>query len=74
VDDPVALVEEADDRDPVLHRRQSSLVALEHLAGVGWRKLLLVCGLLAPARREREPKRDANASVPEHSYSGVQGW
>jgi hypothetical protein len=74
VDDPVALVEEADDRNPLLHRGQPGLIALEHLAGVCRLKLLLVGGLLTPARREREPKRDRNAGVPEHSYSGVQGW
>ena len=74
VDDPVALVEEADDRHAVLHRSKAGLVALEHLAGVRRLEFLLVRGLLAPARRERESERDANAGVPEHSYSGVQGW
>jgi hypothetical protein len=74
VDNPVALVEEADDRHPVLHRRQTGLIALEDLAGVRRLQLLLVSALLASARGQRESERDANAGVPEHSYSGVQGW
>lgn len=74
VDDPVALVEEADDRHAVLHRGQPGFVALEHLAGVCRLELLLISLLLAPAGREREPERDAGSRVPEHSYSGVQGW
>jgi hypothetical protein len=74
VDDAVALVEEADDRDPVLHRRQPGLIAFEHLAGVRRLRLLLVAALLLPARRERQSQRHRNDPREAHSYSGIQGW
>lgn len=74
VDDAIALVEEPDDRDAVLHRRQPRLVALEHLAGVRRLELLFVAALLLPARRQHECQRDCRAGFPDHSYSGVQGW
>jgi hypothetical protein len=74
VDDAIALIEEADDRDAVLHRRQPCLVAFEHLAGVRRLQLLLVAALLLPARHERQSQRDRNDRREAHSYSGVQGW
>jgi hypothetical protein len=74
VDDSVALVEEADDRDPVLHRSEAGLVAFENLACVRGLELLLVGGLLLPARRQRHSQRDSDAPRNAHSYSGFQGW
>ena len=74
VDDPIALVEQADDRDPILHRGQPGLIAFQHLAGVRLLQLLLVGALLLTARGQRDRERDWNAGFPEHSYSGVQGW
>jgi hypothetical protein len=73
MDDAVALVEKADDRDPVLHRSHARLVALEHLAGVA-RLQLVLARLLASAAREGERQRDRECSPPDHCYSGVQGW
>jgi hypothetical protein len=74
MDDPVALVEEADDGDPILHRGQPGLVALQHLAGVRRLQLLLVTALFLPARRQRQCQRSRNDRREAHSYSGVQGW
>jgi hypothetical protein len=73
MDDPVALVEEADDGDPILHRGQPGLVALQDLAGVRRLELLLVPAILLAARRQRQCQRDRNGPREAHPYSGVQG-
>ncbi|MGN6156103.1 MAG: hypothetical protein ACTHN4_10280 [Sphingomicrobium sp.] len=74
VDDAVALVEEADDRDAILHRRQPGFIPLQNLARVGGLKLLLIALLLAAARRQRDRECGGNGGRKPHSYSGVQGW
>jgi hypothetical protein len=74
VDNAVALVEEADDRDAILHRRQPGLVALDHLARVGVLELLLVSAGFLAACGQRDRQRDCDGRQKAHCYSGVQGW
>jgi hypothetical protein len=74
VDNAVALVEEADDRHPVLHRRQPGLVALEHLTGIRGLELLLASARFLAARGKRDRQRDCKGRQKAHCYSGVQGW
>jgi hypothetical protein len=70
----VALVEDADHRHPLGHRRYTGLIAVEDLA-VGGRQLLLlllVRGLrTAGGKRDRQPHRKTRPA--KHLYSGVHG-
>jgi hypothetical protein len=72
MDDPVALVEEADDGDPLVHRRDPGL----RLGGgaVGrCRTGLVFTLLLLPARGKHQNQRDRPGGKA-HPYSGIQGW
>jgi hypothetical protein len=72
MDDPVALVEEADDRHALVHRSDPR-------AGLGGRPVrgrrpaLLLRLLFLPASGEREDQRDRPGDKA-HVYSGIQGW
>jgi hypothetical protein len=72
-DDPVALVEQADDRDPLGHWRDSGLGSGEHSLGARLLRLPLR-RLIAPAARQNERERNHRRHRSHHVYSGIQGW
>jgi hypothetical protein len=75
-DDPVALVEQADDRDPLGHRSHARLGSCQHPLGRLLRLLfrLLLRRLVASATRQDEPERNHRRHRSHHCYSGIQGW
>jgi hypothetical protein len=73
LDDPVALVEDAEDRDPLRHRRDPRLVDAGRRRSVGdHRPGGIFVAPLPAARGEQE--RDNRCSREAHAYSGIQGW
>jgi hypothetical protein len=71
LDDPVALVEDAEDRNALRHRRHSALARGGRGDGLRGRDGILLFGALA-ARRQR--KRDQHGcGKGAHAYSGIQG-
>jgi len=72
-DDPVALVEEADDRDALGHRGHALLGLGRGLPAVRLAALLFVT-LAASAAGKRERKQGAQGRGGAHrAYSGIQG-
>jgi hypothetical protein len=73
LDDPVALVEDAEDRDPLRHRSEPRLVDARRCGGIGDHRRRRV--LLAPLPAARgEHERNGRCSRETHAYSGIQGW
>jgi hypothetical protein len=72
LDDPVALVEDAEHRDALRHRRDAALPCgvRRAPAGDGRRGVLLLRGLAARGERQRKEQR---CSDYPHAYSGIQG-
>jgi hypothetical protein len=72
-DDPVALVQKADDRDPFCHRSDPRLVgSLDRRLGAG-RRLLALAAFLAAARAKQGRHDERTNRRLSHLYSGVQG-
>jgi hypothetical protein len=74
LDDPVALVEDSEHRDPLAHRRHARLVDARRGCGIGdhrLRRILLVVAAIARHERERQ-QREGDAGP--HAYSGIHGW
>jgi hypothetical protein len=72
LDDAVALVEDAEDRDALRHRRHSALACAGH-GRIGRRRghrVLLRRAFPARSQRERSQKRCGDGP---HAYSGIQG-
>jgi hypothetical protein len=72
LDDPVALVEDAEDRGPLRHGRYAALSIGRRpdLAGGGQGLILLGGAFPARGKRERNQQR---CSYRAHAYSGIQG-
>jgi hypothetical protein len=72
LDDPVALVEDSEHRDPLRHRRHAALAVRGRgrLPRRGQRRVLLLRALAARGERERGKQR---SSEDAHVYSGIQG-
>jgi hypothetical protein len=68
---PVAFVEDSDDRGSLRHGGYPGLASGQHLSAVRGLLLRLVRGLRA-AGGKRQRKNES--AVAEHVYSGVQGW
>ncbi|MFL6752155.1 MAG: hypothetical protein ACJ8D5_02595 [Sphingomicrobium sp.] len=70
--DPVALVEDADDRDALRHRRHCGLRSGggSALPRAACGLILLLGGLAARTERERDQQR---CGKPVHAYSGIHG-
>jgi hypothetical protein len=70
--DAVALVEDAEDRDALRHRRDSALTGRSrgHFAPAGTRRVLLLAAASARGERERNQQRCCSRS---HAYSGIHG-
>jgi hypothetical protein len=74
LDDPIALVEQAEDRDPLAHGGHPRLIDARRSRRVGdhrARRILLVSA--APAGRNGERKHGERGSLAAHVYSGIQG-
>jgi hypothetical protein len=72
LNDAVALVEDAEHRDPFRHRRNAALATRSRRDLPGRRGgPILLLGTL-PAGRERERKKQ-RCSGSMHCYSGIQG-
>ncbi|MGH6659532.1 MAG: hypothetical protein ACREBM_07780 [Sphingomicrobium sp.] len=72
LDDPVALVEHPEHRDPLGHRGDPGDLALaRRRAGTIAVRAVLVGA--APAGGEREDAAKHQESCPAHAYSGIQG-
>jgi hypothetical protein len=69
----VALVEDAQHRDPLGHGRHSGLIGAGRHRGVGDHRtrVILLLGLAA-ARGERQRDRQ-RGRAPDHGYSGIHG-
>ena len=76
--DAVALVEQAEDRDSLGHRRHSGLVGREAGRLLDDRRALLsrllLRALRAIAAGARHGRRDQENCRATHAQSGVQGW
>jgi hypothetical protein len=72
LDDAVALVEDAEDGDPLRHRRHARLVDARRHRGVGNDRLRGMLLVATAARREREDSQE-RCGKPVHAYSGIQG-
>jgi hypothetical protein len=76
-DDPVALVQQTDDRDPFGHRSDPGLVGNFYRSLRAGRLLLKVAGLLAAAAGKPPAKQGRHHQHTDrrfsHLYSGVQG-
>jgi hypothetical protein len=75
--DPVALVEQAQDGDPLRHRRYAGLGACRGSVGRGGGSLArrLALGLplaVAPRRTQREQAKENEPAA--HAQSGIHGW
>jgi len=72
LNDPVALVEHAEDRDPLRHRRNPALAVRGRccLLGRGQRRVFAFLALAARGERERGQQRGGERA---HAYSGIQG-
>jgi hypothetical protein len=72
LDDPVALVEDAEHRNPLGHGRHAplSVHGRARLMRRWQRYVLLLRALAAPGERKRDQKRNCRVS---HAYSGIQG-
>jgi hypothetical protein len=74
LDDAVALVEDAEDRDPLAHRGNAGLVGARGDAGVGdhrTRRIALV--LAAPAAGGKGERQQCEGGGGPHFYSGIHG-
>jgi hypothetical protein len=69
-DDPVALVEDGEDRDALSHRSHSRLARRSGAGGLLRRNLLLFAAAIARSKRERDQERSGGLV---HAYSGIQG-
>jgi hypothetical protein len=70
LDDPVALVEDADDRDPLRHRGHAALPRRSRGRLTAGRRGVLLTAL--PARGERKGGKQRSGGAV-HAYSGIQG-
>jgi hypothetical protein len=70
----VALVEDADHRHALGHRRNAGFTALQDLSACRSRLLLLLVRGLRTAGGKRERQRHRKTAAPKHLYSGVHGW
>jgi hypothetical protein len=70
--DAVALVEDAEHRDPLSHRRDARLVDAGRRPSAGRRLLAASLLLGTAAAGERQRKQERNGGLA-HAYSGIQG-
>jgi len=68
----IALVEDAEDSNPLGHRRYAGLVGAGRYSGIGDDRLRRIALVAATARREQEGQQH-RCSEPGHAYSGIQG-
>jgi hypothetical protein len=73
LDDTVALVEDAERRDPLAHRRDAGLIDARRRGGVHDHRLGSVLLAIAGAGGKRE-RQDGQGNAGLHAYSGFQGW
>jgi hypothetical protein len=72
LDDAVALVEDAQHRDPLRHRRDAAL-AIGGRGGLARRGQWGVLPLLALAARGERKRGQQECGAQAHAYSGIQG-
>jgi hypothetical protein len=72
LDDPVALVEHAQHRDPLRHRRDAGGIDRGGCGRGGTRRPVLRL-LAAPASGERDGEQQRNGGGAAHFYSGIHG-
>jgi hypothetical protein len=70
LDDPVALVEDSENRHPLRHWGDAGLAAGRSSPG-SCRLVLLFAAAAAGGQSEREHQR---CNKPAHAYSGIHGW
>jgi len=73
LDDAVALVEDAERRNPLTHRGDAGLIDARRRGGVHDHRLGIVLLAIAGAGGERE-RQDGQGNAGLHAYSGFQGW
>jgi hypothetical protein len=73
LDDAVALVEDAEGRDPLRHRGHPRLVGARRDGGVGDRRLGSILFLAAAAACEGQ-REQRQGGETLHAYSGIHGW
>jgi hypothetical protein len=74
LNDAVALVEQAEDRDPLAHRRHARLIDAGRSRGIGnHRPRVILFIAAAPASGDGERERDNRCGSQAHAYSGIQG-
>jgi hypothetical protein len=71
LDDAVALVEDAEDRDALRHRRDAALAVRGRRGLPGDRGGSMLLGTLAAGREYERKKQRCSGSM--HCYSGIQG-
>jgi hypothetical protein len=72
LDDAVALVEDAEHRDSLRHRRYAMLAATGAAPGRGRRgRILLLGAAVAAGKRERDQEQRGELAI--HAYSGIHG-
>jgi len=75
VDNPVALVEQADQRDPLVHRSQALVCDLGLRRRPGFLlRILLLCLFAAVAGRQCQRAANQRCNREAHAQSGVHGW
>jgi hypothetical protein len=72
-DDAVALVEQADHRDPLGHRGLADMLQHRALAGIDHRAALVGRGRAVAAREQHRGSGDRQAGAA-HGYCGVHAW
>jgi hypothetical protein len=71
LDDAVALVEDAEHRDALRHRRHALLAAGAARGRGGRGRILLLAAAVAGGKRERDQEQRGELAI--HAYSGIQG-
>jgi hypothetical protein len=71
--DSVALVENAEDRDALRHRRHSGLAHLGRARGIARRLVLRRLLLLPPPAPGERKRKQQWCDGLVHAYSGIQG-
>jgi hypothetical protein len=73
-DDPIALVEQADHRDPLVHRREALISDLGLRGRSRLLRILLLRLFAAVAGRQCQRADDQRCCREAHAQSGIHGW
>jgi hypothetical protein len=74
LDDPVALVEDPEHRDPLRHRRHSALPGGGRSDLLATRRrILLLRAAPTPRQRDQRQPEQQRCERPHHAYSGIHG-